>query len=132
MAEPDLNRKGLIGALRQLTETVLAVVQNRLELAAAELSEEKYRLINVLCWGAVFFFLTLMAVWSLTVGVIILCFTIGETMGIIAATLFVLAYLLAAGAVYVVLRQRLKQWPAPFTHTIAEIKKDRQCLEAPK
>ena len=50
-------RGGLLASLRGLLATLLATLQVRLELFATELEEEKLRLVRLLVFGAIAFFL---------------------------------------------------------------------------
>ena len=107
----------------------LAIVENRLALVAVEFSEEKLRLVEVLFWVSLFLLLGLMSVLLLTLTVVLLC---GEGARLLVLAAFSLVYLSGTVGAFLILRQRLKNWPAPFAETIAEIRKDRECLRAPK
>jgi len=52
MSEPDQNPAGLFKSVRQLLDTGLAAVQNRLELFVVELKEEKCHVIQILIWAS--------------------------------------------------------------------------------
>jgi uncharacterized membrane protein YqjE len=125
MAGLDPNPAGLIHSLRRLGETVLFIVQNRLELAAVELGEEKGRLIDALFWLAAFAFFTFMAAIVFTFAAIYLLW--GPTGGWIIAV-FCVFYLTGAVVTFFSFKRRLKKWPPPFAATLAELKKDQSCL----
>ncbi len=129
MADADPNGRGLAHSLRQLAETILAVLENRLALAAVELSEEVIFFLELLLWAAVAFSLGLLCVLLLTLTVVLLC---GEEARLIVLVGFSLIYLGGAVGAFFALRHRLKNRPAPFADTIAEIQKDRECLRTPK
>ena len=114
-----------VGTLRRIGETVLSTVHNRLELLTLELKEEKYWLVSALMFAAfaiVFGILTVVAIfvtvafltpenarpWVL-IGLCVVC---------IGALLFSIFRL----------KSKLKR-PAPLTDTLAEIKKDIECLK---
>lgn len=133
MAGTDQPSRGLFGSLAGMFDTLLATVQNRLELFAVELQEEKCRLIEALVWAAAVIFLAIMAVTMLTLTV---AFLAGMLFGD-AALLWVLAgftllYATVACGAYRALKQRLCNRPLPFAETIAELKKDRECLRPRK
>ena len=52
MGDTDQSSPGLFGSLRRLLDTSLSAVQNRVELFALELREEKCRLIEILIWAS--------------------------------------------------------------------------------
>ena len=124
MGETDSSPDGLFVSIRRLAETLLAVVHNRLELAAVELGEEKHRLTDALMWSIAFVFLAMMTVVLATVTVLF----VFRDNALPVLLGFCLAYLAASVTVFAILRRRLKNWPLPFTHTLAEMKKDRECL----
>lgn len=125
MGEADVSPAGLFVSIRRLAETLLAVASNRLELAAVELGEEKHRLANALMWAIVFVFLAMMTVVMATVTVLF----VFRDNALLVLVGFCLLYLAASAAVFILLRRHLKNWPLPFAHTLAEIKKDRECLQ---
>ncbi len=117
-----------MASLRRLAETLLAIVQNRLELAAVELGEEKYRVLDALMWAGVFVFLAVMTMLLATLMVVF----IFREYALLALAGLGFCYFVATVAVFFILRRRLREWPIPFVHTVAEIKKDRECLSDPK
>ena len=112
----------ILGTVRRLGETALSVVQNRLELLAVELREEKTRLVSMAVWAgamvllgflslvAVMFTLTLVF-WEQRIAVM------GGFCGF-----FVIATLVA----FFMLRSKFKA--PPFAETISQLKKDREWL----
>lgn len=125
MDEPESIPPGFLETLQRLGATILAIIQNRLELLIVELQEDRIRLFETLLMVAAivalaFFTLTLMAA-----GVIIL---VWKEFGV--AGLFVLAGigLIVTLLVCWRLRVRLKNWPL-LAGTLAELRKDREWLE---
>lgn len=125
MDEQDPVPPGLLETLQRVGTTVLAIIQNRLELLIVELQEDRIRLFETLLMVAAivalgFFTLTLVAA-----GVIVL---VWKEFGV--AGLFVLAGvgLIATLLVCWRLRVRLMNWPV-LAGTLAELRKDREWLE---
>jgi uncharacterized membrane protein YqjE len=56
MAEGESSPSGILASLRRLVDTALSTVQNRIELFALELQEEKSWLISTLLWAAAMIF----------------------------------------------------------------------------
>jgi len=119
---------GLLETLRRLAATVLAILQNRIELLLVELQEERARLLNALMLTAVIVSLGLFTV-AMAGGA--LAIAVWHEYGL--RGLFALSALGLVGTVlaYWGLRVRLKHWPF-LSGTLAELKKDRECLERRK
>lgn len=133
MAEADQPSRGLFGSLAGMFDTLLATVQNRLELFAVELQEEKCRLIEALVWAAAVIFLAIMAVTMLTLTVVFWAgIILGEEALFWTLGGFTLLYVTVAYGAFRALKQRLCKRPLPFAETIAELKKDRECLRPRK
>ncbi|HUJ09199.1 MAG TPA: phage holin family protein [Verrucomicrobiae bacterium] len=124
--EPSLETEvGLMASLRRLLDSALALVQNRLQLLGIELEEERVRLFDLVLrvvGVAVFSFLALIAATALVV------VWLWETSPV--AVLIVITLLYAGLAVWIgySLKQRLHHGPPPFAGTLAEFKKDCECL----
>jgi uncharacterized membrane protein YqjE len=113
------------GSLRRLSNTLLGIIQNRIELLAVEFQEEKCRLLEVFMLAAAAVALGLMALMLVTITVALL---LPEPARVVA--LIVLCLLFIAGAVwaYWSLQRRLNDW-SPFAGTMDEIKKDKAWLQ---
>lgn len=129
MSDPGPSGPGVLSILRTLLDTVLVAIQNRVELFAVELREEKLRLITVLLWAGAVLFLGCMAVGVLTLAVILLFDPPGRAY---AAAVVGLAYLIAAGGGYRSLRAWLRRQPRPFSESTGQLKKDREWLKSLK
>ena len=125
MPEEDSQDHGLVASCRRLAQLTLAIFENRVALFAIELSAEKIRAAEALFWGAAFFFLALLAAVVLTIVVV---WASPQAIRLWVLAGFGLAYLAGAAGVFITLRNRLQNWPPPFSDTMAEIKKDRECL----
>ncbi|HOX00884.1 MAG TPA: phage holin family protein [Candidatus Paceibacterota bacterium] len=125
MTPPAPGAPGPPGLLRGLGRALLGLFQNRLELAAIELSEERHRLLKTLFLGALLFFTGILAAATLTAAVAALCW---DSIGRWLLLGFGLFYAAVAIALALALRRRLAQWPPFLATTIAEIKEDRHSL----
>ncbi len=119
-------RRGVFESLRRLCDTGLSLLQNRVELFAVEVQEEKERLVRVLVLAAIAVFLGNMAAVVLTLTVVFLA---GESVrGPVLIGLSII-YLGATAVAFVALRRHLRSAPPPFDATISELKKDREWLK---
>lgn len=126
MAEPDQRSPGLMESARRILDTGLAAVQNRLELFATELREEKCRLIEILVLASIAVFMGMMAVTFVTLTIVVYFF---RENALVAALICVSLFYLITGVVAGLgLKHRLTKGPIPFNDTLAELKKDRECL----
>jgi len=112
---------GLLASLRRMAETALRTVQNRVELFAAELQEEKSWLIATLLWAAATVFFCGMAV-VFVVGTVVYVAPESARPWVLGGISILFVYL-AVNAV-VGLRRSLRQKPTPMADTIGELKKD--------
>ncbi len=129
MSAGDPPRRGVFESLRRLCDTGLSLLQNRVELFAVEVQEEKERLVRILVLAAVAVFLVNMAAMALTLAVVFLAGESARGPVLIGLTVI---YLGAAVAAFVVLRRHLRSAPPPFNATISELKKDREWLNSRK
>jgi uncharacterized membrane protein YqjE len=125
MDEPGEKGKGVFASLRRLLRTAFAIAQNRLELFLVELQEERLQLFDTLLLLGIVLILAGMTLMVVTVTIVVLCIRADRLGPLVVLTLVYLAATLVAGWR---LRSRLKGW-APFSATVAELKKDKACLE---
>jgi uncharacterized membrane protein YqjE len=112
---------GVLAALRRMAETMLRTVQNRVELFAADLQEEKSWLIATLLWAAAAVFFCGLAI-IFVVGTVV--YLAPETarpwiLGGFSVLFVYLAFNAVAG-----LRRSMRDKPPPMGDTIGELKKD--------
>jgi len=117
---------GIFGSLRRLAGGLLATAQNRVELFALELQEEKCRLIELVIWVSALVALGLMSLAMVTLTIVVVFWDNGRLAALI--TLSVLYLLATAGGCWA-LRNRLRKQSLPFGGTVSELKKDQECLE---
>jgi uncharacterized membrane protein YqjE len=125
MQGEDESKEGFFASLRRLLKTGFAIAQNRLELFLVEAQEERRRLFDALLLLGVVLILAAMALMVLTVTIVVLCIR-ADRLDLLVALMLV--YLAATIVAVWRLRIRLNGW-APFSATVAELKKDKACLE---
>jgi uncharacterized membrane protein YqjE len=124
MSEASETKPGVWASLKRILDTLLAAAQNRVELFAVELQEEKCRLVEaILCAAAVAAF-GMMTLSLVTFTVVLLFWENGRLPAL--ASLSVL-YLVGTVLAWRALQSRLKDRSA-FAGTLDELKKDRACL----
>jgi uncharacterized membrane protein YqjE len=125
MEDGAKNEPGVLGSLRRLLRTILRIAENRLDLLLVELHEARWQFIySVLVMGLALI-LALMTLLVPTLAIVLIC-VIAKRYDLVV--LLTLAYLAATSALFWHLRTRLKRW-APFSATVAELKKDKACLD---
>ncbi len=117
---------GFMGSFRVLGDTLLASVQDRLELFSIELQEEKFRLIQAFIWISAAVFTGMMAIVfaSLT-----LVYLFWETARLAALGGLTIIYAGALLAIIFAFRRHLARQPRPFAASLHEIGEDRACIQ---
>jgi uncharacterized membrane protein YqjE len=128
-ADPSPESPGLFASARRLGATLVAAVQNRIELLSVELHEEKCRLVEILILAGV-------VLGTAGMAAVLLAFTVVYLFGaefrpyVLGA--LCLAFLAAAGTAAWRLRGCLRRRPPPFSDSIAQLKKDTAWLHREK
>jgi uncharacterized membrane protein YqjE len=125
MDQPTETEGGLFASLRRMLDAALALVQNRFEVFTVELQEEKIRLVDLLLRAVVVVVLAFMTLIAATALVVVWFW---DSSPVAALAIVTLLYGLTAAGVGYSLKQRLQKGPPPFAGTLAEFKKDRECL----
>ncbi len=115
----------LLTALQNLSASLLAIMQTRLELASVEVEEEWLRLSGFLALGLICLFCASMAVLLLTALVIAVFW---DTYRLQAITALALAFALAGALVWRTLSTRFRNKPAFLGATLAELGRDSEKL----
>jgi uncharacterized membrane protein YqjE len=117
-------RAGLVGSLRTLAATLVAIAHTRLELVGVELREEFARLGAVLLWGYLALFFGSVAMVLLTLALAVLWTEHRLIVLGVAAVLFLVLALLAARAAVAVARRK----PRLFEASLTELDHDQRQL----
>jgi uncharacterized membrane protein YqjE len=128
MEEPGESTSGIFASLGRLLKTVLAIAQNRLELLLVELREERWRFFDALLMAGIVLIMATMTLMAATITIVVVCVK-ADRLDLVVA--LVLLYLAGTILSFWRLRVRLKQW-TPFSATLAELKKDKACLDEEK
>jgi uncharacterized membrane protein YqjE len=123
MDQPAKAPSGPLETLRRLGNTVLAIIQNRLELLLVELQEERIRLFNALLLIAVVLALGAFTLAMAAGALSIVVWNEFGTKGLWTLSGLGLVSTLLA---YWRLRKRLRHWPL-LPESLAQLKKDRAC-----
>jgi len=116
---------GYLSSLKSLGDGLLASVQDRLELFAVELQEEKFRLIQTFVWICAAIFTGMMAVAFASLTLVYL-FWASARLAVLGG--LALLYLGTFVGIVVAFRRFLARQPAPFSATLHEIGEDRACI----
>ena len=117
---------GVWASLRQVLATFLAIVQNRVELFAVELQEEKCRLMEALLCAAAVAAFGMMSLAMVTFTLITIFWEQGRLAVLVGLTLI---YLAGTAWAWRALQVRLKSRSA-FAGTLGELNQDRSSLES--
>ena len=125
MSEDTETKPGVLASLRRGLDALLATTQNRVELFAVELQEEKCRLVEaILCAAAVVALgITSLSLLSFTIVVLF-----WEDNRLAALAGLIVLHLIGTAVAWRALQVRLKAKSA-FADTLDELKKDRSCLD---
>ena len=121
----EASKSGLWNSLKRIIDALLGTAQNRIELLAVELHEEKCRLAEIIVWTAAVAACGFMALTMVTFTIVFLFWEQGRLFVLIALSVL---YVAATAFTWHRLQLRLKG-PSAFSGTIGEIKKDRECLK---
>jgi uncharacterized membrane protein YqjE len=117
----------LSGSLRRIGNSLLSLLQNRIDLFALELQEEKQWLVATILWaGAAMFFCGLAIIF---VGFTIVWLVPDTARPWVLAGLSTLFVILAATGV-TGLRRLLREKPSAFSESVSELKKDIEWIRS--
>ena len=108
-------------SFRRVCESVLGVMENRIELFAVELQEEKSWLISTLIWCAATVFFGGLAI-LLAIGTIVYLAPEGARGWVLVIFAAIFGFITINAVVG--LRRSLQDKPPPFSDTLGELKKD--------
>lgn len=119
---------GILSTLTRTLKTLRDSLENRIELFVVEWKEERLRLFGTIllaATGAVCAFMALIVI-SFTLVVIF-----WDTHRLLVVVLLAAVYAVASVTAFALVRSRLRNWQ-PFSATLDQIKKDRECFEKPE
>jgi uncharacterized membrane protein YqjE len=116
---------GFLSSIRDLADSLLSSVHDRIELVSVELQEEKYRLIQIFIWISAAIFTGMMAITFASITIVYLFW---ENARIAALSGLTALYTVALGAIVFGFRRYLARQPRPFSGTLQEMKLDRACI----
>ncbi|MDO8539318.1 MAG: phage holin family protein [Opitutaceae bacterium] len=119
------NPGGIMAAARRLGTSLLGLLQTRAELFAVELQEEKLRALRLLAWLTAAVALGVAAILMAVATLALFLWQNAGYAGLIGLTVAVLA---AAITLFAVIHRRIVHGPEPFAATVAEFRKDAECL----
>lgn len=125
MSDDAPKPEGWMEALRRSGDSLLGLMQSRLELFAVELQEEKLRAINLFIWLSVALAFGMAGVLVMAAAAAIFLWQTAGYLGLIGLALLIFAG--SAGLLWW-LRRRLQTGRTPFDTTVAEFNKDRAWL----
>ncbi len=113
----------MLGSVRDLARTLLALAETRTRLAANELEEQALRFAEIAVWGAIaVFFFGVALVFVAVLAVLLFWESHAEAVaGAIAVVFFAAGF---GGAMMV--RMRLRERPKLLEATVAELARDRE------
>jgi uncharacterized membrane protein YqjE len=118
---------GFVGSLRALGDGLVAGIQDRLELLSIEIQEEKIRVIQTLIWICAAILLGTLALAFASLTLVYLFWESARLTVLGALTAF---YVAGTIGILVGLRRFLSHQPRPFSSTIEELARDRECIRA--
>lgn len=114
---------GLLASVRRVVRSVTDLAHSRVELFLIELKEERIHVVNVLILVAASVVCAGMALLLMTISLVVIFWE----QRVLVILLLTALYAAGALATFLSLRQRLRKH-RPFTATLEQFKKDRECL----
>lgn len=119
---------GILATLTRMLKTLRDLVENRVELFVVEWKEERLRLFGTLLLAAVGVVCALMALVMVTLTLVVVFW---DTHRVLVVVLLTAVYAVTSVTAFAAVRSRLRKWQ-PFSATLDQIKKDRECFEKPE
>jgi uncharacterized membrane protein YqjE len=128
-SQPGTHRDaGLLAGLRKLATTLVDLLRTRLGLLAAELEEERGRIVRFLVLAVSAGFFLALGIVSLTIFVILLAW---DTRPVLAAGLLTAGYLAIGTVLAIKARNLIFTRSGLFSGSLAELRKDHDELTRP-
>jgi uncharacterized membrane protein YqjE len=126
MEIPSTPSAGILDSVRTFADSLLATVQDRIELISVELQEEKLRLIQTFIWISAAIFTGLLAI---TFASITLVYLLWDSARLAALGGLTVLYTAAMITIIVLFKRYVARQPKPFAATLQEIKSDRTYIQ---
>ncbi len=127
MGEPGAAAGGILGSVRRIGASLLALAENRLHLFALEFQSEQIKFIDLLLWLGVALAL---GGAGLILGAVAVALVLSASARLALLVILAVVFLGAAAGILWRVRRRLRTGPGPFNETLAEFEKDRACLHS--
>jgi len=126
--DPDAGQNpGLLTSLQRLMETLLEILQTRVEIVATEFEEERVRLRELVVFGILTLFFVGVGLTLLTLFIVVLYWD-SHRVAVLGGV--AILYLGLGGLTGIILYRRLKSRPRLFAATLSELTKDRDQLSS--
>jgi len=125
MAANNSHAPGLPTLLGKLARTGVGALLNRSELLAVEWQEERQRLVELMAWTVGWVFFAVMSAIMLTATIVLL---VPPDKRVYVTAGFALLYVAATIWVWSVLKKLVQK--EAFTESLAQIRKDAECLDS--
>lgn len=116
---------GWLESLRRIGGSLAALTRCRFELFTVEWQEEKLRLLRLLLWLGLAAALGLAGIF---IGFFALALWLWATAGYAGLIGLAVGAMAVAMAMFFGIRRRIQASPPPFAQTVAELRKDGECL----
>jgi len=113
-------------SIHRIGDGLLALVRGRFELFSIELQEEQLRFITRFVWLGIAMTL---GFGGLLTGLAVIAAWLWNTAGYVGLISLAVAALIFAAGILIELQRRILRDPPPFAGTVAELKKDIECLQ---
>jgi uncharacterized membrane protein YqjE len=123
--ESEADAGGIMESIRRLGSSLAGLLQTRAELFAVELQEEKLRAIRLLVWTAVAITLVVAGLLVAIGGLALFFWKMAGYWGLAGLATSVLGL---AAIILWIIHRCITRGPAPFAGTVAEFRKDAECL----
>ena len=118
-------RAGFLRSFRILGDSLIATVQDRIDLLSVELKEEKFRLIQTFIWISAAVFTGMMAIAFASLTLVYFFWASARLAVLGGLTVF---YAGALVAIIIAFRRFIARQPSPLLATRQEIGEDRACI----
>jgi uncharacterized membrane protein YqjE len=126
MEIPSSPSAGILQSIRTFADSLLATLEDRIQLVSVELQEEKLRLIKTFIWITAAIFTAVLAILFASITLVYLLWESARLGALIGLTVL---YTAAAVSIIIAFRSYIARQPKPFEATLEEIKADRTSLQ---